>query len=72
VCDLLAGRVGGSLHLDYDVDHEVAQPEATLMSQTFFLPVQLAAFSEHYKGKALQPQDTHFLAWRPDLLGRSQ
>ena len=26
---------------------------------------QWAAFSAHYKGKAPQPQDTNFLAWRP-------
>jgi hypothetical protein len=82
VCDLLAGRVGGSLRLDDDVDGEVAQlPDATPMSQTSFLPAQSqtpskfddnaettqqwASFSAHYKGKAPQPQDTHFLAWRP-------
>jgi len=43
VCDLLAGRVGGSLRLDDDADDDdaddaVAQPDATPMSPTWFLP----------------------------------
>jgi hypothetical protein len=38
VCDLLAGRVGGSLRLDDDVDDEVAKPDETPMSPTSFLP----------------------------------
>jgi hypothetical protein len=33
VCDLLAGRVWGSLRLDDDEDDEVARPDATPMSK---------------------------------------
>jgi hypothetical protein len=40
VCDLLSGRVWGSLHLDDDEDNEVARPDETLMSPTSFLPTQ--------------------------------
>jgi hypothetical protein len=83
VCDLLAGRLWGSLRLDVDEDDEVARPDATPMSPTSFLPAQSqtppklddnaetarqwAAFSAHYKGKAPQPPDTHFLPCPRDM-----